>query len=463
MIRTRKTANLDKRSPPILPFRGFGPAFHGSAMRSDFPLNPDDRPSQKITSDSQQRVGRRWRRLQRLLPDVASQLTPESFATLCRNLGLDSRPVLAPVCSRLGHDPVRHRDMALQLAASMMDARQRQEHVATVERSAAAPWVTHAAKTFDVPLVRWEASKLATAVAASPDKPGVTIDRDEWIIAVADRIDVLQSRHGGKIERAVLRRLEVDPLGIRVGMNDPGAAARLLEAGALGRFLPRLSPAASHHQLPRSEPSLTTESQMQSSLEQEEWLIHCTRRCDGPWPGQSWPQYRDEMLLGSDEAASRQTLHSLRRIVRMRRLIAGAMTSKNDHRVVCFSAVRLPELLRRRTFRSHVSRWDYEPFGIAIRRTAADNIGMQPVVYGPASARDRLPAAERYRFQAEGRDQDWTAEKEWRSLGDVDLDSLDANDVCVFVPGEADAQIVAEVNHRGWPVCLVQSWLQPAC
>ncbi|GAB5517550.1 MAG: hypothetical protein Rhob2KO_52750 [Rhodopirellula baltica] len=352
--------------------------------------------------------------------------------------------------------------MARQLAASMLDARERRIHVVTVEKSAAEPWVTQAAKTFDVPLVRWTCSQLPAPDALRSEKPRFAINRDEWIIAVADRIDVLQSRRGGKIEQAVLRRLEVDPFGVRVGMDDPKAAERLLKAGALGRFLSRSCDVISDIHAERSQPSTAKKSTDSNVLEQDEWLVHCTRRCDGPWPGQSWTQYRDEMLLGSDEAASRATLHSLRRIVRMRRLIAGATTSKKDHRVVCLSAVPLPDLLRRRTFRSHVSRWDYEPFGIAIRRSAASKVGLRPVIYGPASVRDGLPADERYLYQAEGRDQDWTAEKEWRSLGDVDLDSLDVDDVCVFVPSETDGQVIAEVNHRGWPICHAERWLAPS-
>ncbi|KLU04976.1 hypothetical protein RISK_002969 [Rhodopirellula islandica] len=436
-------------------------------MRSDSQPNPDRSPAPDNGPGAEKRAQRRWQRLLHLLPGLAQQLTPPTFDACCRILHGGPHPVLAPICSRLGHSPVRHREMARQLAASMMDAREHREHVVTIQKSAAEPWVTQAAKTFDLPLVRWDASQLASPEQLGSLPPNIAFHkiaqhRDEWIIAVADRVDVLHLRRGGKIEQAVLRRLEVDPFGVRVGMDDPKAAERVLEAGALGRFLPRTSSTASDEPLPRREPSSPTVSPMPSVLEQDEWLVHCTRRCDGPWPGQSWPQYYDEMLLGSDEAASRESLDSLRRIVRMRRLIAGATTSKSEHRVVCLSAVPLPELLRRRTFRSHVSRWDYEPFGIAIRRSAATAMGVRPVVYGPAAVRDGLPAEERYRYQAEGRDQGWTAENEWRSLGDVDLDSLDANDVCVFVPDQADAQVIAEVNHRGWRVCQVEPLLQPS-
>ncbi|MCR9212015.1 MAG: hypothetical protein NXI28_27670, partial [bacterium] len=127
------------------------------------------------------------------MPDLARQMTPASFHSLCRDLGLPAQPVLAPVCSRLGHSPIRHREMARQLAASLLDAREQQMHVITVEKSAAGSWVTQAAKTFDVPLVRWTARQLPSPATSSSCKPRLTIDRDEWVVAVADRIDVLHS------------------------------------------------------------------------------------------------------------------------------------------------------------------------------------------------------------------------------------------------------------------------------
>lgn len=397
--------------------------------------------------------------MEHLLPELARKRSRESLDELCSRWGFDQRNVLAPISSRLGHRPVRHREMARQLVASMMDARDREEFVATVEKSAAEPWVGQAAKTFDVPLIRLDQNLDDRGALSEGDQlPAFSIERDPWIIAIADRIDVLHLRRGGTIERTILRRLEVDPFGVRVAMEDVRAAERLLAAGALGRFLPRSSETleCEREQADSRESALKAEA---SDWNDDEWLVHCTRRCDGPWPGQSWSQYRDEMLLGSDESASREPLDTLRRIVRMRRLIAGATTSKQAHRVVCFSAVPLPELLRRRTFRSHVSRWDYEPYGIAIRRRAAMNCGLKPVVYGKASQRNELPEKDRFLFQAAGRDREWEAEKEWRGLGDLDLASVDPADVRVFVPGEREAAAIATVNGCGWPVVCVSDSL----
>ncbi|MCC9641694.1 hypothetical protein LOC71_05365 [Rhodopirellula sp. JC740] len=435
------------------------PTNHSPAMQS--PASGACRAAERVELATLTDLAtRRWNRLHQLLPEVADRWTPETVGEFWRGMGFGTEPVLAPVSSRLGNRPVRHRAMARQLAASMMDARQRRQSVATVVKSAADPWVTHAASTFDVPLVRMNPDDMSLERLLPPnDRMRLCMERDEWIVALADRMDVLHLRRGGKIERAVLKRLEVDPFGVRVAMEDAKAAKRLLAAGALGRFLPRSTEdlEREREQTAKRESGLEANS---SNWNDEEWLVHCTRRCDGPWPGQSWSQYRDEMLLGSDEAASREPLDTLRRIVRMRRLISGATTSKQTHRVVCFSAVPLPELLRRRTFRSHVSRWDYEPYGIAIRRRAAIDCGLKPVVYGRAFERNAMAEEDRFLFQSAGRDGEWQSEKEWRGLEDLDLASVDPADVRVFVPSEREAAKIAAVNGCDWQVIFVSGMLR---
>ena len=122
------------------------------------------------------------------------------------------------------------------------------------------------------------------------------------------------------------------------------------------------------------------------------------------------------------------------RIVRGKRLIASATASDRRFPVVCFSSCSLESLLSQRTYRPHLHRWDYEPFGIAIRKDAAVRAGLRPAIYGQPAKRESLADHDRYRFQAIGNTFDWTREREWRSLGDVDLSRFDSNDVRVFVP-----------------------------
>ena len=184
-----------------------------------------------------------------------------------------------------------------------------------------------------------------------------------------------------------------------------------------------------------------------------EWLVHCTRGTDAAWPGVTPRQYLDSMLLGDGEAGGGDALQTLSRIVRSGRLLARAGASSRAHAVVCFSAVPLRELLCRRCYRPHLHRWDYEPYGVAIRCRAAAAAGVKPVIYGDPTDRATIPPDDRYRFQPRGATYDWTAEREWRSPGDIDLGRFAADDVRVFVPNAEDAVAVGRLSR--WPVTVV--------
>ena len=184
--------------------------------------------------------------------------------------------------------------------------------------------------------------------------------------------------------------------------------------------------------------------------------MHCTRGCSGPWPGETERQYRDAMLLGNDES-DRGPLQALRRIIRSGRLIANSLASAKAWPVVCFSAAPLVPLLLSRCYRPHLKRWDYEPYGIAIRRSAAAAIAVTTVIYGDASDRSKIDDTDQFRFQAKGKTYDWTAEREWRACQDVDLRTLDPQDVRVFVATDADAASIRSTPamQLDWEISVV--------
>src|SRR5437764_11844560 len=96
-------------------------------------------------------------------------------------------------------------------------------------------------------------------------------------------------------------------------------------------------------------------------------LTHTTRSCAGPWPGESFEAYADS-LLNSQDSADHSSLGALRRIVKQRRLIASALTIRAGYKVVSFTAMPLSDLPSLHQYRPHRVRWDFEPYGICIRR-----------------------------------------------------------------------------------------------
>ncbi|MEM9588421.1 MAG: hypothetical protein AAGA03_14150 [Planctomycetota bacterium] len=390
------------------------------------------------------------------MPDVIEQRL-QRLRELCGPVDIEPIEALRQreafigvACSRVGLDPTRQRSICRRLCQVLLEARQRRAIVCWSKGSAIDDWASRAVALFRLPHLIIECPIESTPIErpskfASPDGPstvriqGSRVDRDLAVIALADRLEALHLRRNGKIASAISHRLHrYQDACIRVSLSDSAesAAVELIAQGAIGRFVP--SPPRPHHATIDREPLNCGHSW---ARHQGEWLIHCTRQPQGAWPGQSDQQYRDSMLTtgATDQATA---LDALRRITRKRRLIASAIASDRRYPVVCFSANALAELLKDRTFRPQLKRWDYEPYGVAISISAANRIGIVPVRYGDASAKKLLPAEERYLHQSTGKTYDWRLENEWRHLGDIDLDQLPRDDVRIFVRTQAEAESV---------------------
>ncbi|MCO8120805.1 hypothetical protein NHH03_03575 [Stieleria sp. TO1_6] len=378
--------------------------------------------------------------------------------------------------SHLGHSTRLHAEVCRYISRSMIDARRSGHCVVVASESAAEPWVVRAAELFGVPLIHVHATGNDTEQAVSNDQVTgrdraivrcqTSATRDDVVAAIADQVDCVYLRPHGNIEASLQQQLEhTDQATVRIAIHSPAidkrshkATLAMMGRGAVGwycrppdRQLPDRQPIA-HSGDENSGVRVTAKTDAARIVADDwtktdgQWLVHCTRAPSGPWPGQSMRQHRDSLLLGGSSTMAMSTpapLDSLLRIVQTRRLVASALTSDRRWPVVCFSQQPLAWLLSQRRYRPHLHRWDYEPYGIAIRKTAAVAAGFAPVVYGSAGDASTLPADERYRHQATGKTYDWTREREWRHLGDVDLDRFDVADVRVFVGEESDAPRVA--------------------
>ena len=378
-----------------------------------------------------------------------------SWASGQADLQLGSRPWIAVVSSHLGHNPVLHRDVCRNLAQAMIQCRRRNGVLLVAEGSAIQPWAMRAAELFGVPVIQIvvgvdeAASDTLTLRIQTPDS--VNLLRDEAVVYLADRVDAVYVRCKGKIAQAVSARVKTrQDATTRVATTSlPKCAAKeLIQAGAIGWIHIQHVQAQVQVQPLDHEPTFADDWMHQDG----EWLIHCTRACDGAWPGQTESQYRDELLLNAD-APVRPPLETLQRIIRSRRLIASAIASTKAYPVVCFSSVALADLLIARSYRPHLKRWDYEPWGIAIRKSAAISTGVQQVIYGVATDRKQIRAADQFRFQAVGKTYDWTSEKEWRFEGDLRLDALDPSDLRVFVASSSGKQQIEK--HCPWKISVV--------
>jgi len=332
---------------------------------------------------------------------------------------------------------------------------------------------------------------LGRTAATENEAVGTVPVRDRAVVALSDRLLVFRVRRDGHLHRLLRARLcdstwplasvyvALGPRLVRSEMAD-----ELMDLGAVGwvvldalddsagsAALPtaasppaqsetdasRLSTACSP--LPTAHPPSRARIVPLPPAENWPFLTHCTRRREGPWPDQVDADYLDDLILDREDA-NHSAIAALGRIVGQQRLIATAQTIRGSTPVVSFTTVPLAELHRLRVFRPHRGRWDFDPYGVCIRRDWLKRLGARPVRYGDDSLWASLSPDERPFFQllktrraAAGRQIDWTVEDEWRVVGDIDLAELPADAALLFVPTEADAQRMAAISR--WPVTVV--------
>ncbi|MFN9719046.1 MAG: hypothetical protein ACK58L_10155, partial [Planctomycetota bacterium] len=187
----------------------------------------------------------------------------------------------------------------------------------------------------------------------------------------------------------------------------------------------------------------------------EDWLLHWTRPATGPWPDESPDDYLDALILRT-ERAQRSALATLLQIVADGVLRGSATGIRGGYPVVSLTAVPLSEFCRRRTFRSHLQRFDFEPWGIGFRRSSIADV-VREVSYGTESDWDELPHQDRPFFQkaTTGGATNNVAEREWRVLNELVFQKLPADDVCLFAPTQQDAQLLA--LHCRWRIVITPS------
>ena len=292
---------------------------------------------------------------------------------------------------------------------------------------------------------------------------------DRLLFALASRVCVLSRRRGGHVESLIRHHIaDGDRAEVLVFVaedfcgnskrqetvsqstvvrwivqslvaDDDRVASSRGGSGAAGA-----GPADRHRCLHREAPGIPAGDSRGGSgplIQPEEWLLHWTRPRPGPWPNQSREDWMDELILGC-RTADRSALACLLRIVGEGLLRASSEGIRGAFPVISFTEVPLGEFRRRRVFRGHRHRFDFEPWGIAIRRDLLQRLGARPVIYGSEDDWQELSAAERPFFQKAADDQSSTdnrAEREWRLCRDLSLAAIAEVDWCLFVENDSAA------------------------
>ncbi len=290
-------------------------------------------------------------------------------------------------------------------------------------------------------------------VCPLPDADGPA--RDRAVIDAADLCIAVAVRPGGSMVNRLIARwrrgrpVQVVPPPLRPGRTGHGSSRARVDpvvGGNLELMAAGVPPLAGAFSAPcplpvPASPSATpafpgTFVRWEDDPILEPTLAHYTRAAHGPWPGQPRWGYLEDLYHGGPRGR-RDARSTLAHILEERRIRASRRLIRGRHPVVSFTEHKPEAVARLHRYRRHLVRWDFQPYGLVFIRRWLEQSGARPVRYLPASAFDALPEEDRPWFQKhEPPGCDYSAEREWRVLGDVDLAAVPPGAVRVVWPRE---------------------------
>ena len=298
-------------------------------------------------------------------------------------------------------------------------------------------------------------------------KTGKAKNVNDLLIAGSQTCFLLSVRNKGNILTAANRRLdnETQPSSTRLLINRSLTPKKveqaLIENGATAWWLFDKPTNDKDHQPPQTQTLVKTTQTTRTpilsldEIKTENYLLHWTRRRVGPWPDQTQSEFIDDLIFQTSRR-NHGGISSLCRILASRRVLGSHNLTRDPRSVVCFADLPLEELPSKRVFRPHLSRWDFESFGIAIERELLAQLGTVKAIYGDEEDWAQLPDEQRPYFQlrkSKSEKIDWESENEWRLVGDLNLELVPHDQAIVFVKTIEDANIVAELSH--WPIVVI--------
>ncbi len=305
-------------------------------------------------------------------------------------------------------------------------------------------------------------SQVASFVIRVVASTGDLVGADQSVAALCGEVRALHVRPNGNIEKMLCARLASASEFARrtlILTTDASArpkhVARLFDQGAIAWHVydPKIDANVPNGPDKIARP-VASKFLWLTDIDPNRYVSHFTRRQKCGWLDEGEAKFLDSLLFGGSNP-ERGPLATLFRIVLQRQLISNNRLTRDSSRVVCFTNRALSEFEQLRSFRSHLARWDFEPYGIAIDRSVLIAAGGRPVEYGTEVDWLRMPAERRPFFQlGEPGKSSWEFEDEWRYVGDFDLGKIAADQVIVFVANEKDAREIALVSP--WPILVLQ-------
>jgi hypothetical protein len=169
-----------------------------------------------------------------------------------------------------------------------------------------------------------------------------------------------------------------------------------------------------------------------------DFLFHWTRAASHPWPTERSIDFYRAIIDSS--AYPRSAFHTLGNILNTGQLVASSRHIPKGCAVVSFSALSPEQVVPLMRWRQRYREMSFEPYGIGIRKQAALDAGIRPVIY---QNKRNANNDERWLFQSIGRKTDWRQEAEYRYTSTLSLDQFSKDDLLIVTQTADEAKTLA--------------------
>jgi hypothetical protein len=183
-------------------------------------------------------------------------------------------------------------------------------------------------------------------------------------------------------------------------------------------------------------------------LEVENWdfITHWTRTRHGPWPGEPRAAFYSR-LLASENRYPNSALDTLINIISERKIRASSDKIRDSFPAIGFSECHPNDILKILRWCPRRVNWNFEPYGVAISRSVAEKMGAKPVIYGTGEDYRKFSESAKPFFQSRGGEAvDWSGEREWRHIGDIDLNQIRDDQIMFFVWRRSEAEYLRKMT-----------------
>lgn len=285
------------------------------------------------------------------------------------------------------------------------------------------------------------------------------ICRDRLLAALSDIHCLLEIRQGGNLSKILNAQQRIERR-LQIHLREPDRSISTITSlgkDPLGnsRRNQRFSHMGVHSLSPGQQAGSGVDSIPREKVRWGDYLYHYTRSCPGPWPGQSYRDFLNRLVVGEPTAGHR-AIDTLGRILAEGLIRGSSRLIRGGFPVISWSARSPLELNILRRWNPALIRWTFTPHGIAARREDLKKLGAKPVIYAREEILRRLPVSEHFRFQLHRSPGcNWKHEREWRMKGDLDLMALHRANCFVFVPSEIEAEWLRQQGRSILPVVVL--------